>query len=198
MEAFMSMITPYGCNFVIRSWGACSGALLSISQFSSLFSLLGTNFGGDGRTSFGLPDLRGRSPVNFGSGPGLSYVAIGQMGGLQNVTLNTVTLPAHTHSVDLTGATAAQTSALTVSTGNAGTNDPEDNYLATTAPTTRIYTDTLSTPAGSQDAIEIPARTASFVGNTTVTGPGHSFDAQSPYQGVNYQICMFGIYPTRS
>jgi microcystin-dependent protein len=67
MEAYMSMITPYGCNFVIRSWGACAGGLISISQMSALFSLLGTAFGGDGRTSFGLPDLRGRAAIGFGT-----------------------------------------------------------------------------------------------------------------------------------
>jgi microcystin-dependent protein len=198
MEAFMSMITPYGCNYVIRNWGACAGSLLSISQFSALYSLLGTNFGGDGRVSFGLPDLRGRSPANHGSGPGLNHIAIGQMGGLQYVTLNTVTLPAHTHSVDLSGATIADTASLTVSTENGGSNDPDGNYLATTTSANRIYTDTLSNPAGSQAAVSIPARSASVVGNTTITGPGQSFETQSPYQGVNYQICMFGIYPSRN
>ena len=84
MEAFMSMITPYGCNFVIRNWGACWGGLISIAQYNALFSLLGTNFGGNGRTSFGLPDLRGRSPAGYGNGPGLNNMILGQKGGVDN------------------------------------------------------------------------------------------------------------------
>jgi microcystin-dependent protein len=198
MEAYISMITAFGCTFVIRNWGACTGGLVPISQNNALFSLLGTNFGGDGRTTFGLPDLRGRSPVNHGAGTGLSPVAIGQKGGVEYVTLTSANLPAHYHSVNLTGATTAATGQLIVSTGNASTNDPDGNYLATTAPTTRIYTDTLSTPAGSQDAVAIPAQPVSVSGNTGSTGNSIETYTRSPYQGVNYQICMFGLYPPRN
>jgi microcystin-dependent protein len=198
MEAYMSMITPYGCNYIIRNWGACAGGLLSINQFTSLFSLLGTNFGGDGRTSFGLPDLRGRSPVNYGTGPGLFPVQIGQMAGMQYSTLNTLSMPAHHHSVSLSGSTVEETASLSVSTDGASSPDPDGNYLGAASGATRLYATTMSTPAGSQAAVAIPSRIAQFTGSTTYTGAGQSFYSQSPYQGVNYQICMFGLYPSRN
>lgn len=199
MEAFMSMITAYGCNFVIRSWGGCSGGLLAISQNSALFSLLGTQFGGDGRTSFGLPDLRGRSPVSFGTGPGLMPVAMGQKGGQDEVTLSSLNLPSHHHGVALTGQTAAATANLVVSTDSANQGNPDGNYLGQGAGPVAPYTATLSSPPGLQNnVVEIPAQQVQVNGNTGTTGNNIPVNVQSPYQGVNYQICMYGIYPSRS
>jgi microcystin-dependent protein len=199
MEAYMSMITAFGCTFVIKNWGACAGALVPISQNNALFALLGTQFGGDGRTTFGLPDLRGRSPVNHGAGTGLDPVTIGQKGGLEYVTLTSANLPAHYHSVSLTGTTTAATGDLVVSTENASENDPSGNYLATTASSRRIYTDTLSTPPGAQqDVVTIPAQPVSVTGNTGSTGNSIETYTRSPYQGVNYQICMVGLFPPRN
>lgn len=88
----------FGFNFAPRSWAFCDGQLLPISQNTALFSLLGTTYGGDGRTTFALPDLRGRVPLHEGTGPGLSSYLLGQKGGLENVTLTTAQIPAHTHS----------------------------------------------------------------------------------------------------
>jgi microcystin-dependent protein len=199
MEAYISMITAFGCNFIIRSWGACKGDLVAISQNQALFSLLGTQFGGDGRTTFGLPDLRGRSPVNHGTGPGLSHVNIGQKGGVETVTLTQAELPAHFHSVNLTGVTAATTADLTVSTDNATSTEPDGNYLGATSGATRPYATTLSTPAGSQtDVVSIPSQAVQVTGNTGNTGANQSTYTRSPYQGVNYQICMFGLFPPRN
>jgi microcystin-dependent protein len=99
MEPFLGTITLFGFNFVPRGWAACQGQLLSISQNSALFSLLGTQYGGDGRTTFGLPDLRGRVPLGQGQGPGLGNYTVGEIGGLEQVTLNQTQLPAHTHGV---------------------------------------------------------------------------------------------------
>lgn len=198
MEAYMSMITPYGCNFTIQSWGACAGGLLSVNQMQALYSLLGTQFGGDGANSFGLPDLRGRSPVSRGNGIGLNPVMMGQMGGQESTTLSTLNMPAHDHIVSLSGTTAAATASLQVSNDAAGTNTPDGNFLGAAGPTTRIYSDTLSNPAGTQAAAVIPSRNASFAGNTMNSGGSIPFQTQSPYQGVNYQICMYGLYPSRN
>ncbi|MBX2827116.1 MAG: tail fiber protein [Flavobacteriaceae bacterium] len=99
MEPFIGQIQAFGFNFPPRDWAHCDGQLLSIASFSALFSLLGTTYGGDGRTTFGLPDLRGRSIVHVGSGPGLSPISWGQRGGAENHTITVAQMPAHTHNI---------------------------------------------------------------------------------------------------
>lgn len=98
-EPFIGQLLCVGFNFAPSGWALCNGQLISISQNTALFSLLGTQFGGNGQTTFGLPDLRGRIPLGQGQGPGLSNYDIGQMGGSESVTLTTAQLPAHNHSV---------------------------------------------------------------------------------------------------
>lgn len=97
MEPFLGQIQLFGFNFAPRGWAFCNGQLLSISQNNALFALLGTIYGGDGRTTFALPDLQGRTVVGFGQGPGLSNYRIGQKGGQEIVTLNVNEIPSHTH-----------------------------------------------------------------------------------------------------
>ena len=89
----------FGGNFAPRGWALCDGQFLSISSYPALFSILGTYYGGDGRSTFALPDLRGRVPKHIGNGPGLSPVNIGQKGGSETVTLTNAQLPAHSHAV---------------------------------------------------------------------------------------------------
>ena len=96
-EPFIGQIIMFGGNFAIRGYALCNGQLLSIAQNTALFSLLGTTFGGDGRTTFGLPDLRGRVPVHMGQGPGLTNYSLGQSAGAEQVTLTVNQIPAHTH-----------------------------------------------------------------------------------------------------
>lgn len=107
MEPFIGQIMLVGFNFVPRGWASCNGQLLSIAQNSALFSLLGTTYGGNGQTTFGLPDLRGRAPVHFGQGPGLSSYTQGEIGGTESVTLTMNNLPPHAHSIN--GPAAEQT-----------------------------------------------------------------------------------------
>ena len=198
MDAFISMITAFGCNFTIRNWGYCGGGLVAISQNTALFSLLGTNFGGDGRTTFGLPELRGRSPVNYGNGPGLTPVNIGLKGGQEYSYISVTNLPPHDHTVSLSGATTATSTDLPVSSNAGFATDPDGNYLGTTTSSNRIYSSSLSSPAGTMGPIDIPAQAVTVSGSTNNTGSGSLMYTRSPYQGVNYQICMFGIYPSRS
>ena len=99
MNPFIAQIVIFGGNFAPRGWSLCQGQLLAISSHSALFSLIGTIYGGDGRTTCALPDLRGRVPVQHGNGPGLSPVSIGEKGGRENVTLTTLNLPAHSHTL---------------------------------------------------------------------------------------------------
>ena len=100
-EPFIGEISIFGFNFAPRGWSTCDGQLLAISSNQALFSLLGTTYGGDGRTTFGLPDLRGRLPMHFGSGPGLTNRPIGQRGGAEQVTLTVGTMPSHNHTLEL-------------------------------------------------------------------------------------------------
>lgn len=110
-EPFIGQIVMFGGNFAPRGWALCDGQLLPISSNSALFSILGTTYGGDGVSTFGLPDLRGRSPMHPGSGPGLTPRQLGQKGGAERVTLTTNQLPAHSHDMELTS-------------GNGTTNNP--------------------------------------------------------------------------
>ena len=96
-EAFVGEIRAFGFNFAPRSWAFCDGQLLPISQNQALFSLIGTFYGGDGRTTFQLPDLRGRAPIKYGNGPGLSSYQLGHRGGLEQVTLTQNQMPTHNH-----------------------------------------------------------------------------------------------------
>ena len=98
-EPFIGQITMFGGNFAPRDWAFCNGQVLSISQNQALFSLLGTTYGGDGITTFALPDLRGRSPMHAGTGPGLSPRSPGQRGGAEQVALTVAQLPSHSHTL---------------------------------------------------------------------------------------------------
>jgi microcystin-dependent protein len=199
MEAYMTMITPYGLGFTVRSWARCGGQLLSIAQFSALYSLMGTLYGGDGITTFGLPNLQSRSPLNRGQGAGLDFIAQGQAGGREYLTLNVLNMPAHDHQFDGLGQLASGTGDLAVSTDAADTGDPDGNYLGQAGAPITPYTPNLSDPAGAQaDVAEIPARSVQFNGSTQMTGGNQSFNSRSPYLGVNYQICIQGIFPSRN
>src|SRR2546421_11313541 len=111
-EPFLSEIKMVSFNFPPRSWALCNGQLLPINQNQALFSLLGTTYGGDGRITFALPDLRGRLAVDFGQGPGLSNVDLGQVWGAESVTLTDSQLAAHTHTFDAVPEPGAATLAL--------------------------------------------------------------------------------------
>jgi len=168
MEPFIGQIQAFGFNFAPRGWAFCSGQLLPISQYTALFALLGTQFGGNGTTTFGLPDLRGRSGLHFGQGPGLSSIVIGQQGGAQNQTLTVANLPAHGHSIS--------------SKEEGNTDNPSGTFIAGDG------TSAFGTSADSQMA-------ATSVGNT---GNNTPFSIQNPYLGINYCIALEGIFPSRN
>ncbi len=140
-EFFIGQIMMTGFNFAPKSWALCNGQLLPINQNQALFSLLGTQYGGNGTTNFALPDLRSRTPIGYASSVDPSWqppsVQIGQVSGVENVTLLSTNLPSHTHSVngdsfyatDLTGATAIAMSAE--STSLAGGSQPHENCMPT-------------------------------------------------------------------
>ena len=155
-------------NFAPRGWALCDGQLLSTSQNDALFSLLGTIYGGDGRTTFGLPELRGRIPVHAGRGPGLSFRRIGEHAGLERVMLTASELPTHTHAI--------------ASTGQADTGNPGGKVVGKAGE--EIYTDQ-------------PATTMNFAMNA-LAGGSQAHHNLMPFQCVNFIITLFGIFPSRS
>ena len=176
MEPFLGQIQLFGFNFAPRGWAKCEGQLLSIAQYSALFALLGTMYGGDGRTTFALPDLRGRAAVGYGTGPGLSSIQIGQKGGTESITISQGNLPNHNHSLNLT---------IPVNTGNGDENNAQNNVIAT------------HDNAFSEDA-SAGANLAPVAGTTNSTGGSQAFNVRDPFLGLNYCIALTGIYPSRN
>ncbi|WDF65837.1 phage tail protein [Flavobacterium sp. KACC 22763] len=195
MEVFLGTILGFGFNFPPRGWAYCNGQLIAISQNTALFSLLGTMYGGDGVNTFGLPDLRGRAPIHFGQGPGLSNIIQGERAGTETTTLTTLNLPAHVHA--LTGGTAAVTVTATTITGGTITNETDggNNSFSSSGSTPNIY----SEPGGSgTDKVGGFSATATLGGNTAPTGGTSPFSIRDPYLAINFCIATSGIFPSRN
>jgi microcystin-dependent protein len=176
-EPFVGEIKMFAGNFAPRGWALCDGQLLAISQHDALFSLLGTIYGGDGRTTFALPDLRGRAPMHFGHGPGLTSRTLGTRGGVEAVTLTDAQMPTHEHNV-----------ANFRASGNpADTVDPAGNSLGLAD----VYS--LATPD-----VALSAGSVSADPNTGATGGNQGHSNMPPYLAVNFIIALFGVYPSRS
>ncbi len=173
----MATIVMFAGNFAPRNWAFCQGQLLSIAQNTALFSLIGTIYGGDGRTTFALPDFRGRVPVGEGQGPGLSDYQLGQMSGTEQSTLTVAQMPSHTHQI------SAQ---VAVSNGNGTTDEAGNNVLATTAGNNYAAPAAANGNLGGVSAKEAPA------------GGSQPFSNMQPYLAMNFVICMQGIFPSRS
>ena len=181
LEPLIGSVDLWAPNFVPRGWAFCAGQLISISQNTALFSLIGTYYGGNGQTTFGLPDMRGRVPVGVGQGPGLSNYNIGQIGGTENVTLTLAQMPNHTHTATGTVTPAAGTGKITL------TNDPTNNYMGQT-PSTNVYTSSNNAIMGSSPLkIQIG-----------LSGSGLPFSILQPYLSLNYIIALVGIFPSRN
>jgi microcystin-dependent protein len=175
-----------------------NGQLLPVSQYTALFSLLSNNYGGDGRVTFGVPDMRGRTPVGVGAGPGLTPVIQGTMRGNETTTLSTGNLAAHTHPLS-----AAQTAATTIGTSvpaqsaDGNQDDPAPNHVLAGAVrgTQKIYSDVAAnTSIKGPDVAIAPLAVTGTVGNT---GSNQSFSNLPPQMGVKYCIAVQGVYPSR-
>lgn len=181
-EPFIGEIKIFGFDFAPRGYMSCSGQLLSIAQNTALFSLLGTQYGGNGMQTFGLPDLQGRVAKGQGQGAGLSAYVMGQKQGITSVTLLSTNLPVHTHPA------AGITASLPVSSELGTEDSPTGKYLAQ-APIDMYAT---AATAGKSYA----ALAAS--GATGVTGTSAPFSVENPYLVVNYSIATQGIFPSRN
>jgi len=193
MDPFLGQIVLFGGNFAPRGWALCEGQLLPISQNTALFSILGTIYGGDGRTTFALPDLRGRAAISSGRGPGLSDHRLGSRSGQEVVTLNTTNLPNHTHLASFTQTSGVSTTPVVADEANA--DDPTNNKLAIPdiAGSNRVYSNATA------DA-NLADGTATVTGNVQVlpTGGQQPFNNMQPYLTTNYIIALVGVFPSRN
>ncbi len=171
-EPFVGQITMFAGNFAPRGWAYCDGQLLAVSQNDVLFSLLGTIYGGDGRTTFGLPDLRGRIPIHQGGGPGLSNRNLGSKSGAEQATVTAPQLPTHSHTFQASTTTGDQ-------------SNPSGACLASSA-NMRLYRDV--------------GTSANLAPETAITkfGGSQAHTNVAPFQCINYIIALFGIYPSRN
>ncbi|MEM9840475.1 MAG: tail fiber protein [Pseudomonadota bacterium] len=172
-EPFIGQIMYVGFDFCPRGWANADGQLLPISQNQALFALLGTQYGGDGRTTFALPDLRGRVPLHAGQGPGLPDYRQGQRGGATEVTLNSNQMPGHTHT-------------LRAGTERGNRPEPAGNHLAN-GRTARVYS---SAPAGPNTNMD-----GASIANT---GGGQPHENMPPYVTVRACVALTGIFPSRN
>jgi microcystin-dependent protein len=180
MDPFLGQISLLACNFAPQGWALCQGQVLSISQNTALFALLGVNFGGDGRTNFQLPDLRGRPPIGFGQGPGLSAYSIGQTGGGETISISSANYPAHSHTLF---------AAASAATGNA----PNGLFEAQGQTGGRGGTVNLALYSGSGTATTLAAAAL-----TAAPGGGQPHNNLQPYLALNFCIALQGIFPARS
>jgi microcystin-dependent protein len=167
-DPFVAEIRMVPFNFAPRGWAFCDGQLMPISQNTALFSLLGTNYGGDGRSTFALPDLQGAAPMHWGDGPGLSSRQIGETGGSQAVTLLATEIPSHAH-------------ALTASGDDASTSSPVGAVPA----------------LASASQYRPDADTAMAPGTLAPAGGGQPHNTMQPYLTLNFVIALQGVFPPR-
>jgi microcystin-dependent protein len=169
-EPFLGEIRMFAGNFAPRGWALCDGQLLNVTQNDALFSLLGTIYGGDGRTTFALPDMRGRIPVHAGNGPGLSSRPIGVGGGSETVTLTTGQLPAHSHALTATNAIGTANNPH----GSMFGESPSVDWYVEAAPNQSLAPAMLSDSGGSQP-----------------------HNNMAPFLCIHFIIALAGIYPSR-
>ncbi len=171
----MAEIIMFGGNFAPRGWAFCDGQLLSINNYQALFSLLGTTFGGDGRTSFGLPELRGRTAIHPGTGPGLTNRRLGERSGQETVILNTNQIASHAHTFNPPAN----------NTGNGTNGDeavPTNGYPGPA--TTDFYFEATNTTMGQ--------------GTTNNAGGNQAHTNMQPFIGIYHIIALQGVFPSRN
>ncbi|RVV96982.1 phage tail protein [Mesobaculum littorinae] len=173
-DPFVAEIRIFAGDYAPRGWAFCDGQILPISDNMTLFSLIGTTYGGDGMTTTALPDLRGRAPMHHGKGPGLSQRQLGEQSGTPSVTLTEAELPQHRHPMR-----------ATVDTGNVAAPG------VTTSLANSGFGDRLYQSDSSQDLTNLSVQTVSS------TGGGQPHDNMQPYLAMNFIIALYGIYPPR-
>jgi microcystin-dependent protein len=188
-QPYVGQIILVGFNFAPVGWFPCDGRLLPIAQYDVLFNLIGTTYGGDGQTTFALPDLRGRVPIGMGAGPGLSQRTIGEIGGSETVTLAGTQIPSHTHAID----NSALTASVACQTGAGNSQSPVGNVPAREAAGVTLPYSTQSRDATMGGALGAGTSVA-----TASTGGSGGHDNMQPHAVLQYCISAFGVFPSQT
>lgn len=170
-EPFIAEVRIFAGNFAPRGWAFCNGQLLPVSQNTALFSLIGTTYGGDGRSTTALPDLQGRAPMHPGRGPGLTARRLGERGGVATVTLTDAQMPNHTHTLQGSGRPAIQ-------------DDPTGRFPAATSGFTPYNS--------AQNLVDMASQALPN------TGGSQAHNNMQPFLTINFIIALVGLYPSRS
>lgn len=179
MEPLLGQIMIFAGPFAPRGWAFCEGQLLAISSNTALYSILGTTYGGNGTTTFALPDLRGRAPIHKGQGPGLSNITLGENGGTEQVSLTVQNMPAHNHALNVSN--------------SAGTSfNPEGNV-----PAASQFQENRQSPVINVSSYNDSPNTAMAPNTISNQGGNQPFNNRNPYLGINYIIALQGVYPMR-
>jgi len=179
-QPLIASVDLWAANFAPRGWAFCQGQTMSIQQNTALFSLIGTTYGGNGQSTFQLPDLRGRVPVGAGQGLGLSDYVLGEMAGTENITLTISNMPSHNHIATGTVNPKAGTGKITL------TGDPTNNFPGQSS--SNIYTSTNNAQMG-QSPVTVTVQPA---------GNNLPFSIMQPFLVLNYIIALTGIFPSRN
>ena len=190
MDEYIGVIKAFAGNFAPQNYFSCDGTLLQIRQYATLFSIIGTTYGGNGTSTFALPDLRANAPIGItGTGPSPQpalNVALGQKGGAGSVTLNVNNMPAHTH-----------VATLNVNSGNSTVSTPvATNSIATPGAESGGHGGTFTPTLGFNTTAPNVALNSGSVVNAS-TGGSQPVNTMSPYLGIRYIICVNGLYPSR-
>ena len=169
---FVAEIRMFGCNFAPTGWAQCDGQLISIAQNTALFSLLGTAYGGDGQSTFGLPNLQGSVPVNAGQGPGLSVYLLGQSGGSESVTLLPTEMPNHSHAM-------------------MASSQPGEDATPTTEALARSVNASLYQPTANANVVPLSGQAVAPAGSSL------PHNNMMPYLVINFCIALQGVFPQR-
>jgi len=188
-DPYLGEIMMFGGNFAVRGWALCDGQLLNISSNTALFSILGTTYGGDGRSTFGLPDMRGRVPVHAGNGSGLTTRSLGAEFGSETHTLSVNQMPVHSHTPGVTS------SAILQADGSDNDTATEKNPAGNTLGYGREKIYSTGTAATAMGASSIDLSVGVSIGDT---GGGQSFDLSQPSLVVNFMIAVSGTFPSRN
>lgn len=206
MEGTIGEIRMFAGNFAPRTWAFCEGQLMSIAENNALFAVIGTIYGGDGRTTMAMPDFRGRAPIGVGQGPGLPYFPQAQRGGATQHTMSLNEMPSHTHTAQAAGGAGSlsgtATAAMKVNNAEGGELNPSGLYLGTTT-SSGVYAEeaTANTLAADAITVDTSGLSVDVTGlNVAVDHSGGSlpFYIMQPYIAMHYIICLTGLFPSRN
>lgn len=203
-DPMLGTMCVFAGNFAPRGYALAQGQLLPISQYSALFSILGTTYGGDGRTTFALPDIRGRSVIGQGTGPGLQNYRLGQRGGQEYLALSSIHMPSHTHTATTTvvnDVTVEGVADLNAVNGRSSSNVPTGKALGQSPNRQNIYSASAPSVPMHPDSIALNLSgevTSTATTTVSATGGGQSFNIRAPYITMNWIIALQGTFPSRN